>query len=339
MRLKPEQFATHLQGSLAPLYGLFSSEPLLLIEAEQAVRGAAARAGFAQTEVWTVEPGFDFRRLEEAQHSLSLFAERRLLILRLGAGKPGDVGGKLLQAWAAQPPAEVLLLVTGERPDAAAQKAGWFKALESAGAVVLFYPPEPRQWPQWVAGRLRQAGLRASAEAQALLAERTEGNLLACVQAIDQLRLLSAGAEVAPADVLAVIGDSARYSVFDLADAALRGEARQALHILDHLRLEGIEPILVLWALTRDLRLLIALQGRRTDPAALWREHKIFGPRQELLQRVARSRRSEDLIPALRLCARLDEALKGRAALPVWPTLAEVALRLAGQHGLVRRET
>ena len=165
MRLKPELFPQHIQGPLAAVYTLFSNEALLLIEAEQALRMAARRAGFEQIQTLTVEPGFDYRQLENEHNSLSLFAEKRLVILRLGSHKPGDAGGKALAAWAAQPPADVLLLVTGDRPDAGAQKTAWFKALEQAGPVVLFYPPELAQWPQWVRARLRAAGLNASAEA------------------------------------------------------------------------------------------------------------------------------------------------------------------------------
>lgn len=331
MRVKAEHLGRHLQGPPAPLHGFFSDEPFFLIEAERLLRAAAARAGHIQTDVLTVEPGFDFNVLENERQSMSLFAERRLLILRLNAQKPGEAGGRVLKTWAESPPADVLLLVSGARPDGAAQKSAWFRALEEHGVVTFFYPPELRQWPAWVAQRLQKAGLRADEAALALLAERTEGNLLACVQAIDLLALLCPERPVTLADVLSAIGDSAHFSVFELSQVALQGDAGHALRILEHLRLAGVDPVLVLWALSRDLRLLLALQGRSASPAELWREHRIFGAHQELLLKAARARRQEDVMAGLMRCARIDAAIKGHDSLPVWPALADLVLRVAGE--------
>ncbi|MEK8089384.1 DNA polymerase III subunit delta [Thermithiobacillus plumbiphilus] len=333
MRLKPEQLTQHLKGKLAPLYAFFSDEPFFLIEAEQQLRATASRAGFDQTETWTVEPSFDWGQLQDARQSLSLFAERRLLLLRMGAQKPGDAGSRALQAWAAEPPADVLLLVSGERPDASAQKSAWFKALETAGTLVLFYPPEASEWPQWVRARLREKGLDLSPAGQTWLIERSEGNPLACMQAINQLSLLAQEGRISEDDVLAVVGDNARFSVFDLSEAALAGKAHQALRILAHLEQEGVEPILVLWALARDLRVIIALQDRNTNPGQLWREHKVFGKQQELLLRAARKLPSDSLVADLKLCARLDASIKGQDHLPVWPSLGKLAMQLAGITG------
>lgn len=331
MRVKPEQLSRCLQDPPAPCYAFFSDEPFFLIEAERLLRAAAARAGYAQTDVLTAEPGFDFKLLENERQSMSLFAERRLLILRLNAQKPGEAGGKVLKTWAESPPADVLLLISGVRPDGAAQKSAWFRALEERGVVTIFYPPELRQWPQWVAQRMQKAGLRADEAALALLAERSEGNLLACVQAIDMLALLCPERTVALADVLSAIGDSAHFSVFELSQVALQGDAGHALRILEHLRLEGIEPVLVLWALSRDLRLLLALQGRAASPVELWRENKIFGTHQDLLLKAARARAQADVMAGLMLCARIDAAIKGHDTLPVWPALADLALQVAGK--------
>lgn len=324
MKFKPEQLTAQLQRKLAPVYAFFSDEPLFLIEAEQAVRAQATQAGFAQVERYSADDGFD--TLAAERDSLSLFADKRLLLLRLTGFKLGD-GAQVLQDWCVNPPADMILVISGPRPDSKIQKNAWFKRLEEDAVLVLFYPPSLSEWPRWVSGRVQQAGLRLDTECLALLAERSEGNLLACTQAITQLQLLANSGTIDRATVLAAVGDSARYNVYELADA-LAVNPRQAIRILDHLRQDGSEALAVLWAIARELRLLLALQQSGANLAALWAEHRIFGPRQQQRQQAARKLGTARLIQALRQCAQIDRAIKGQSPLPAWEGLADLIVGL-----------
>lgn len=332
MKLKPEQFAQQIKGALAPVYALFSDEPLFLVEAEQALRARAAQAGFSQVERYDADSSFDFNRLASERDSLSLFAEKRLILLRLNHFKLGD-GERVLQDWLASPPEDIILLISSPRPDSKIQKNAWFKNLEQQALLVIFYPPSLSEWPDWVEGRLRRAGLRLDAESLDLLAQRSEGNMLACTQAIAQLQLLAGNGPLDRASVLAAVGDSARYNVYELSDALIAADPRQALRILDHLRMEGQEATGVLWVITRELRLLLALQQKGANLMALWTEHRIFGARQQQRVQAARQLPASRLTQALRQCGQIDRAIKGRSAWPVWEGMADLilALRLPGR--------
>ena len=84
-----------------------------------------------------------------------------------------------------------------------------------------------------------------------LLAERTEGNLLAAHQELEKLKLSRGAGRSPPTAILASVADSARFDVFQLGEAVLAGDTERALRMLAGLRGEGIEPTLVLWALTQ----------------------------------------------------------------------------------------
>ena len=224
MQLKPEQLDGHLRKQLAPVYFISGDEPLRVMEAADAVRAAAREQGYSEREVLSVEAGFDWGRLDAAAGSMSLFAERRLVDLRLPGGKPGDAGGKALRAWAGQPPEDTLLLVTAGKLEPASRKSKWLQALDSAGVVVLVWPLDAQQFPAWVKRRMQQRGLEPTADAVALLAGRVEGNLLACVQEIDKLYLLRGAGPVTGENIAEAVADSARYDVFSLVDAALAGD-------------------------------------------------------------------------------------------------------------------
>ena len=333
MRLKPDQLPAHLQKNLAPIYFVSGDEPLLVNEAADAIRAAARRVGCSERLVYTLESGFDWNQLREAQNSLSLFAERRLLELRMASPKPGDAGGQALRDYAARPPEGDVLLITAGKLEKETQNAKWFQALEQSGIVVQVWPVEPAQLPRWIAQRMATRGLKATPEAVALLAERVQGNLLACTQEIEKLLLLH-GEGVVDADaVTEAVADSARYDVFVLVDAALAGDAPRAARILRGLRGEGEEPVLILWALTREIRALLPMlhqlrQGEALDrvlaAGRVWDKRK--APVQAALKRLTPARCHELLI----LAGEVDRAIKGARRGNVWDELLQLTLGLAG---------
>lgn len=333
MRLRPDQLAEHLRKTLARLYLVFGEEPLQALEAADAIRAAARARGHAERECLTVEAGFDWSALAQRAATLSLFAERRLLELRLGNAKPGDAGARALEAYAARPAEDAVLLMTAGKLDWTAQKSRWFLALEQAGVAVAALPVEPRQLPGWIERRLRERGLKAAPEVAALLAERVEGNLLAAAQDIEKLALLAEGSELTAEAVLAAVDDSARYSIYDFVDAGLLGQPERTARILNGLRDEGVEPLLINWALHQEIRRLVSLafakeRGRSLEAALT--EQKIWEKRKPLLRQASQRLSAADCRVLLRACARADRTIKGVEAGSPWDELRANGLRLAG---------
>ncbi|RMG38845.1 MAG: DNA polymerase III subunit delta, partial [Gammaproteobacteria bacterium] len=175
MRLRVEQLEAHLKKSLLPAYLVTGDEPLQLGEACDAIRSAARTAGHDNREVMEAGAGFDWNRLGAEAASFSLFAEKKIIDLRIPNGKPGREGGKALVGYCENPPSDTLLLLTLPKLERAQQSAKWLKAIDSLGAVIQVWPVEARQLPQWLERRMHQAGLQPTREAVQLLAERVEG--------------------------------------------------------------------------------------------------------------------------------------------------------------------
>ncbi len=333
MRLRPEQLEGHLKKGLAPVYLVSGDEPLLVAEACDAVRAAARAAGYDEREVFHAETGFDWNRLRESANSLSLFASRRLIEVRLEGAKPKPPGPDALKEYAARPAADTILLVVTGKLDGTTQKSAWVTALEQAGAWVAIWPVEPAALPQWVAGRMRAAGLQPDAEAARLVAERVEGNLLAAVQEVEKLRLLHGAGPVDGPTVAAAVADSARFDVFTLADAALGGDPVRTARVAAGLRAEGVDPVLVLWALARETRTLAAVAGAREAGTAAdqaFRAQRVWDRRKPLYQRALRRGPARHWQALLQECQRLDRVVKGQAAGNPWDELLQFALTLAG---------
>ncbi|SFM58582.1 DNA polymerase III, delta subunit [Ectothiorhodospira mobilis] len=332
MQIKPEQLEAHLEKGLAPVYLLSGDEPLQMMEAADAVRAAARARGHTERLVFSADAGFDWGRLREAAQSLSLFASRRILELRLPTGKPGAEGGRALEAYAAQPPEDTVLLVQCPRLEAKDRKTAWCRALEGAGVMLQVWPLDRSATEAWMARRLRQRGLNPTPEALRLLSDRVEGNLLAAAQEMEKLLLLTGPGELDAPAVLAAVSDSARFGVFDLVDAALAADAPRAVRILQGLRGEGTEPAVVLWALAREIRGLhrMAERGQAGEPMG-----QLLGavrpPRRQPLVRAALGRLPEPALARLLAgCARADRIIKGLETGSPWDELLDWTLALAG---------
>ena len=333
MQLRFDQLARHLQQSLAPVYFVTGDEPLQHAEAADAIRAAARERGFGAREVFDAGTDFDWSRLTESADSLSLFAERRLVDLRLPTGKPGREGGAALAAWAGRPPEDTLLLVTAPKIEAQARKAKWFTALERAGAVVSVWPIAPAELPKWLQARMSARGLQPTREAVALLAARVEGNLLAAAQEVDKLLLLDGPGPVDADRVAAAVADSARWSVFDLGDALLAGAPERVARIVGGLRAEGTPEPVVVWAVHRELALLAEVAERVAAGAAPARAIEAAGVWQRRRQPFARALERLDAPGWQRLtarAARLERLAKGAAQGSFWDELVELALTAAG---------
>ncbi|MDQ2077695.1 DNA polymerase III subunit delta [Marinimicrobium sp. ABcell2] len=336
-RLRPEQLAPALSKGLAPIYLVSGDEPLLVQEACDAIRQAVRQAGFKDRELYHADAGFDWTQVLSAANSLSLFAEQKLLEVRLPTGKPGDKGSKVLQEYAKAPsPDNILLLVAGKL-DRSALNTKWAKALEQVGTHIQVWPLPPAQLPRWIGQRLQAAGLKAESSAIDLLASRVEGNLLAASQEIEKLKLLAPDQSVSAELMASVVADSARYNVFALTDKALRGDARGAVKTLQGLRGEGTEPLALLWALTREIRLLVQIgqsvsQGVSFERAA--QQARVREQQKPLLQSALRRLKPAQAQQLLRKANGIDKAIKGMRNASPWDELLDLTLNVAGVRSL-----
>jgi len=333
MRLRAEQLPSHVEKPLLPIYLVSGDEPLQLNEATDALRAAARAQGYSEREVLQVETGFDWSALAAAGSNLSLFAERRLIELRMPSGKPGDAGSKALSAYAAAATLDNLLLISCGKLDKQQQKSKWFTALEGAGAVIQIWPVEPPALPGWIGQRLRSRGLQPTVEAAQLLAERVEGNLLAAAQEVEKLALLCGAGPLDAEQVRSAVADSARYDVFELADTALAGDGARCARVLEGLRGEGDEPVLILWALVREVRALAQIaagQAGGTPLDTLLQQHKVWDKRKPLYLAALKRHNLRRWRALLRRAARLDRICKGAEPGNPWDELLQFSLLMAG---------
>ena len=334
MQVRAEALADQLRRGVAPLYVVHGDEPLLALEAGDAIRAAARAAGATERELFVVEAGFRWDAFLAANLNRGLFGERKLVDLRIPSGKPGVEGGKALETYAANPSPDNVTLVTLPRLDRAAQSSAWFESLAGAGVTVAVYPLERDELPAWIAARMKQHRQRAAPETLAFLADHCEGNLLAARQEIEKLALLLPEGELAQDAVEAAIANVARYDVFQLSESWLAGDATRALRILSALQAEGDAPIAAIWQLVEDVHAIAAVHAMvrgGTPIASAIRNARVWGKRQNALERAVNRVAPASVAPLLRSLANLDALSKGIGRGNAWDALTDAALTLCGK--------
>jgi DNA polymerase-3 subunit delta len=333
VQLRTEQLEAALSRSLAGVYTIHGDEPLIALEAVNAVRAAARRQGFTEREVFEPARGFDWSELAHSLASLSLFGAKKIVELRLATGKPGAQGGEAIAGYCERPSPDVLLIVSLPRLDRLSQGTAWFAALARAGVVVDVWPIERARLAAWIAERLGRQRQRAPREALEFLAERVEGNLLAAHQEVQKLALLAPEGELGLDMVRESVADVARYDAYAASEAMLAGDIARYVRVVDGLKSEGEAPSLVLWALSEELHALARIQAGAAAGRALedlLRESRVWGARQRPMRAAASRVAPAAVEQALAHAAGIDRAIKGVGPGEPWDELLKLAQTLEG---------
>jgi DNA polymerase-3 subunit delta len=337
MKIRAEQLQEHLQKQLLPAYIITGDEPLLAQEAADAIRTKARKEGFLERDMFHAEGNFDWNQIINESNALSLFSDKKILEIRITSGKPGDKGSAAICELCSNPNPDNLLLVIVPKLDSGTQNSKWVKALDALGGNIQVWPVDVKQMPRWIQQRLRAAHINANQEAVQILADRVEGNLLAAVQEIEKLKLLAPDGAVDGNTMSSVVADSARYNVFEFVDKILIGDAQSAARSLRGLQNEGTEIIPLLWAVTRELRILVkaselVASGEHSDRAL--KSSGVWEKRIPLFRSALQRLRPAHLRMLLRQAGAIDRGIKGMRKADVWDEMATLVLSFAGSQTL-----
>lgn len=332
MQITAAELKQHTKKALAPVYLLTGDETLLVRQAQETLRALAQSRDFSARQSLHVESGFQWKQLHSALQNQNLFSEKTLIELYHPSAKFEEEAKSVLLNYLSKPNPDTILVILCEKLTPAQKKTQWYQAIDKAGIIISFWPISPRDFPRWIRDRFQEDKLNATPEAIQLLAKLTEGNLLSTAQAIEKLKLLHENQKITEKEIISVSTDSARFSVFDLTQYAMAGDPSRTARIIQGLKQEGAEPTLVLWSLTREIRLLCeyaAKIARGESPNDVLRRE--WANRKPLFQAALRRYKEPDFLKFLQASAQIDFMIKGIREGNAWNALMDLALALAGK--------
>lgn len=330
MNVRPDQLPSMVSKRLYPVYMVSGDEPLQQMESLDLIRGFLREQDFTEREVLDVDAQFDWQNLMDEAASMSLFASRRIVELRLPSAKPGRQGSQVLKDYLTQVPEDTVLLVNAGKIDGNAKKSAWYKAIEQQGLVVQCWPVPVDKLCFWLKQRFSKRDMDADNDVLAYISQHVEGNLLAADQEIEKLALLLGPGKVSYADVAQAVTSQSRYSVFELLDVLLSGNSKRVMKIISGLKAEAMVPVVVNWALAKDIRLLVQVKQDASSVDYNLKRSGVWQSRISLFKSCLSRHSYRSLQLLLKRCAYIDAASKGVVDANVWDEIEMLCLRLAG---------
>ena len=339
MRVSLEELANRLRASganLPKVILLNGNEPLLVEEALDAAREVLREQGFTERLKYQLETGFDWGAITGVGQAMSLFAERRIVELRVpkALGAPGT---KAITEYCQNPAEDDILLILMPALDKRQRAAKWVSAIESIGWLADGYDISPQQFPAWLKKRIQSRSLRVEAGVIDMMVEQLEGNVMAAAQEIDKLQVLASDGALTLKLLTESLADQARFDVYALTDGCLLGDFPRVLRIKSRLQSEGIEPVIVVWALVREIRVLAAIaaglqQGQ--NKGMLFKQNRIWNKREPAVNAALNRVSSSQWYELLEQAAHLDQTVKGQRYQEVGTLWYQIEQVCAGMCGI-----
>lgn len=330
MNVRVDQLSSIISRNIYPVYMVSGDEPLQQMESLDLIRNYLRSQEYLEREVLDVDSQFDWTRLLQEAASMSLFAQRRIVELRIPSGKPGKQGSQALKDYLEQPPEDTVLVINAGKVDGSAKKSAWYKAVEQSGMVVQCWPVALDKLSGWLKQRFKLHDMDADSDVLAYISQHVEGNLLAADQEIRKLFLLLGPGKVSYSDVVEAVTSQSRYSVFELVDVLLSGNAGRAVRIIGGLKAEGFAPVIVNWALAKDIRLLARVSQDISSAEFILKRSGVWQSRIALFRSCLARHAQHTFRNLLKRCAYIDAASKGLINTSAWDEIETACLLLAG---------
>tara|TARA_B100001057_G_scaffold87616_1_gene83533 strand:+ start:654 stop:1685 length:1032 start_codon:yes stop_codon:yes gene_type:complete len=343
MTIKASQFDhSHWDTLIPPVAALLGNEAFFITRIGDLWRKSGKDQGFSERLVLDQsESGIADRVLNELE-TLSLFADLSLVELRLNKTTLDQSLRAVLEQWIQNSPNDKRLLISGPKLGKSESSAAWYKLLETSNTLIEANPIPSHQFAKWLNSELAMHKIELDSPAKIAVQEHTQGNLLAAGQVIERLKLIESdlinSSSLPLEKVLEVVTQSAKYTVYDLIDLALKEDLAGLNRTTDLLKAEGVESMTALWAISRELDILLQIryridQGQSTNQAL--NSLRVWRSRESLVRSAVNRLSLTQLRKLLALCHDIDRNIKGATREPAWAMIKDLLLGLAG-HPMTR---
>lgn len=337
MNVRPDQLKSVLKKQLCPVYLVSGDEPLQAMETTDLIRSTCREQGYAEREIFEVDASFEWQDFNDEAASMSLFSSQRILDVRIPSGKFGKQGSQAIKQYLENPAEDTVVLITAGKLDKSAKNSAWFKAIDKKGMVIQCWPVDSSHLPAWVRQRFQQRGMNPDNEVVDYVCQNVEGNLLAAAQEIDKIYLFVGPGEITFENVSEAITENSRFSVFDLVDTALKGDAPRVIKILNSLDAEGVEPLALIWALAKEIRLLCLAAADPSSAEYLLGRSGVWSNRMPLFKACLSRHTEKSLRSLLQRCMKIEGVSKGFEEGNAWDELRMLSFLLTSGRARVKR--
>lgn len=250
---------------------MYGQEPLLEQNLLDAFRQSWRKQDI-ERQRYDINSVSDWKTVFNALNSLSLFSNQ-LAIEVHGNIKPDASALKQLKSYI-QHNEHNLLLVVMPKQDSNSLKTNFFQVVDANGVTVALTANYPQDRQRILALEAEKLGIQLAQDVWQWLEQHHEHNLLAAKNSLMRVSDTFADVDVIEiSHLFSCLQDQSRYSTYDLTDALLAGNLAQAIKIFQYLMASGEPMSLILWSISKEMRLLMQLfeQPQNALQLGIWK--------------------------------------------------------------------
>ncbi|WP_375753100.1 DNA polymerase III subunit delta [Vibrio sp. HN007] len=338
MRIFAEKLSDNLARQLSNIYLVFGNEPLLLLESRDQIYSVAVQAGFDEKHQFVVDSNINWNDVYDCCQALSLFSSKKVIELEIPESGINAGASKELISLSDNLNEDVVLLVTGSKLTKQQENAKWFKTFNQKGIWVSCLTPDISRLPSFIQTRCFKLGLKPDPEALQMLAQWHEGNLLALSQSLEKLSLLYPDGVLTLVRIEESLSRHNHFTAFHWMDAVLAGKPNRALRILRQLEAEGVEPIILLRTLQKELQLLLELKRESqgmNNPGALFDKHRIWQSKRPLYNAALNRLSYKSLTHSYRELTKIEIMAKTQYESSGWLDINRLSIELCSSKSIL----
>ncbi|WP_133130528.1 DNA polymerase III subunit delta [Legionella yabuuchiae] len=331
MLIKYDALAGNLKKGIKALYIITGQDQYLLNDAQHQIKTACRQQGEVDYKTVHLNSPADWLLLFDEANNYSLFAENVLINAYYDKKSIDKVGKEAILSYlkAINPRCQIVL----NAPNVPSKQLQWLTNDREVN-VVQVYSFTPQAMQQWIVSQLKQRGILVDPDVPLLIQQYTQGNMLACAQAIEKLALTALpNQRIGLNDIKEHLIDQCDYQLYELADACLVAHPEKAIHLLRQAHDSRKEPTLVLWILAQEIRLLIQLSHLVQQSLPIhtaFTQLKVWPQKRNQYELALKRLPATSLYELLQTCHCLDLIIKSNQEGNVWHEFEHLVLGLCG---------
>ncbi|WP_225639622.1 DNA polymerase III subunit delta [Candidatus Profftia sp. (ex Adelges kitamiensis)] len=331
-RVYPEQLASLLRKKLHNCYFIIGNEPLLLKESFDLIRQEAYRYNFTEYFHFTLNANTDWENIFILSKSISLFANRKIISLTMPENEINTTLNIQLNKFITFLHSGILLIISSNKITKIQKNNLWYKIITKKSLMIICNTPDQYKLPIWVTYRAIHMNLQLDNAANKIICSYYEGNLIALSQILELLLLLYPDSNVTVSRVKEVVNNVTHFYPYHWIEAILSANIKRAWRILQQLSQEGVEPLILLRIMQREVLLLIKLKVKMTNTSLLQLcdTYKVWQSRRTLIIQALQRLDLQHLYQAIYLLSQIEIIIKQEYNWSIWRKLESLTMLLCG---------
>ncbi|CAD6510977.1 DNA polymerase III subunit delta [Candidatus Profftia tarda] len=330
----PEQLASHLRHEkLNTCYLVMGNEPLFLQESVDLIRKEARQHNFTEYFSFTLDIHTNWESIFSFFQERSLFNNRQIISLLIPDNGINASIDKQLQKLAMLLNTDLLLIIISNKTSKVESKNQWYKTISQSAVIISCQTPKSDQLSSWISARAKNMKIELDQAANELICQLYEGNLLALSQTLAYLATLYTDGKLTLPRVAEAVNNAAHFYPFQWVEAILLGKSKRAWQTLQQLSQEGIDPVILIRAIQREILLLILLKNQIDYSSLnnLFYQYKVWQNRRVIITQALKLLSLQKLYQAAALLSQIEVIIKQDYDLLIWSKIELLTLLLCGK--------